>query len=220
MRSCSRTAAAQFAKGVGEAVVRNLRAVTVDLPQTLREFASTATLAGNVEAAVGVAMLYEKTKSDWNSGDVGTRANIAGNVVGEVAIAVAGSKGVGNLGKAGEVANVTSKVSEVTSVADVSSSVLSASETLRIQNAATRIIKLITVIGSRAAGVVKNDINTIKGAVADWDYVIPGLTSKNWGTIKNSLPGARSVLDNTPRNIDIFKKPVDTNLPRITINPR
>jgi hypothetical protein len=56
--------------------------------------------------------------------------------------------------------------------------------------------------------------------MADWDYVIPGLNSKNWSTIKNSLPGARSVLDNNPRNIDIFKNSVNTNLPHITIYPR
>ena len=44
--------------------------------------------------------------------------------------------------------------------------------------------------------------------MADWDYVIPGLTSKNWSMVKNSLPVARSFLDNTPRNIDIFKRSI------------
>ena len=96
--------------------------------------------------------------------------------------------------------------------AKTSTNVLSKGELLRIENAATRINKPITVVGSRAKGTA--------GAYSDWDYVIPGLNSKNWSTIKNSLPGARSVLDNTPRNIDIFKGPVNTNLPHITIYPR
>lgn len=91
-------------------------------------------------------------------------------------------------------------------------SVLSAGELARIENAATRINKPITVVGSRASGKA--------GAYSDWDYVIEGLNSKNWSKIKNSLPGSRSILDNTPRNIDIFKGPVNPNLPHITINPR
>jgi hypothetical protein len=90
--------------------------------------------------------------------------------------------------------------------------VLSKSQTLRIENAATRINKPITVVGSRASGKA--------GAYSDWDYVIEGLNSKNWSKIKNSLPGSRSILDNTPRNIDIFKGPVNPNLPYITIYPR
>ncbi|MGS2765232.1 DUF6443 domain-containing protein [Sinomicrobium sp. M5D2P9] len=91
-------------------------------------------------------------------------------------------------------------------------SVLSAGELARIENAATRINKPITVVGSRASGKA--------GAYSDWDYVIEGLNSKNWSKIKNSLPGSRSILDNTPRNIDIFKGPVNPNLPHITIYPR
>ena len=92
------------------------------------------------------------------------------------------------------------------------SSVLSKGELLRIENAATRINKPIAVVDSRAKGTA--------GAYSDWDYVIPWLNSKNWSTIKNSLPGSRSILDNTPRNIDIFKGPVNPNLPHITIYPR
>ena len=98
-----------------------------------------------------------------------------------------------------------------TGLVDDAANVLSKEDYLRIQNAATRINKPITVVGSRAKGTA--------GAYSDLDYVIPGLNSKNWSTIKNSIPGARSVLDNTPRNIDIFKGPVNTNLPHITIYP-
>jgi len=65
-------------------------------------------------------MLYDKTKSDWNTGDTRTRANIVGNIVGEIAIAVAGSKGAGSLGKAGVVADIA-KVGEVAETVKVSS---------------------------------------------------------------------------------------------------
>jgi RHS repeat-associated protein len=91
-------------------------------------------------------------------------------------------------------------------------SVLSTGELLRIENAATRINKSITVVGSRASGTA--------GAYSDWDYVIENLSSKDWSKIKNSLPGSGSALDNTVRNIDIFKGPVNPTLPNITINPR
>ncbi|TSJ46564.1 LamG-like jellyroll fold domain-containing protein [Fluviicola chungangensis] len=90
--------------------------------------------------------------------------------------------------------------------------ILTADELLRIENAATRINQPITVVGSRASGTA--------GAYSDWDYVIPGLNSRNWSKIKNSLPGSSSVLNNTPRNIDVFKGTVNTNLPHITIHPR
>ena len=89
--------------------------------------------------------------------------------------------------------------------------VLSKSEALRIQNAATRINKPINVVGSRATGKA--------GPYSDWDYVIEGINSRQWSTIKNSLPGARSILDNTPRNIDLFRGPLDLTKPYITIYP-
>lgn len=97
--------------------------------------------------------------------------------------------------------------------AKYSKGVLSASELLRIENAATRIGKPITVVGSRASGTAK--------AFSDWDYVIEGgLNSKNWSKIKNSLPGAKSTIDNMARNIDIFTGAVRTELPHITVLPR
>jgi hypothetical protein len=98
---------------------------------------------------------------------------------------------------------------------------LTAGEILRIENAATRINESITVIGSRAIpGRVSNGVNTLTGNMADWDYVIEGISSGKWDKIKNSLPGAHSVLDNTPRNIDVFKGALNKKLPHITINPR
>lgn|GEM_PF-1005527 len=89
--------------------------------------------------------------------------------------------------------------------------VISAGDFLRIENAATKIKKPITVVGSRAKGTAS--------AFSDWDYVIEGLNNKDWKSIKNSLPGSKSLLDNTPRNIDIFEK-LDPTKPYITINPR
>jgi|GEM_PF-6418285 len=59
-----------------------------------------------------------------------------------------------------------------------------------------RLGKLIAVIGSRGKGTA--------GAFSDWDSVIEGSNNKGWRQIKNSLHGSKSVLDNTPRNIDIF----------------
>ncbi|PWJ53089.1 RHS repeat-associated protein [Dyadobacter jejuensis] len=110
--ACCGAAVEGFAEGVKEAIVRNVRAVTVDLPQTIQGMASLSSTGGQLEAAVGGTMLYQKTKSDWNTGDTRTRANIVGNVVGEIGIAVAGTKGAGNLGKAGVMSDVA-KVGEI-----------------------------------------------------------------------------------------------------------
>ena len=88
---------------------------------------------------------------------------------------------------------------------------ISPSEYARIQNAATRIGKPIDVVGSRAAGTAKT--------TSDWDYVIEGINRRQWNQIKNSLPGARSVMDNSPRMIDIFKT-LQPGRPAIRIYPR
>lgn len=107
-----------FFEGVGESVTRNVKAVTVNLPETLQGMANSLTPFGQYQAAAGAGMLYEKTKSDWNTGDTRTRANIIGNVVGEVGIAVAATKGAGALGKAGVVADVA-KVGEASEMVSV-----------------------------------------------------------------------------------------------------
>ena len=111
-----------FMSGLGESLVRNVKALTVNLPQTLEGLGSLANPVGQMQAAAGGVMLYDKTKSDFNAGDTRTRANIVGNVIGEVAIAVAGSKGAGSLGKAGVVSDIA-KVGEVAEVGKVSSKV-------------------------------------------------------------------------------------------------
>lgn len=91
-------------------------------------------------------------------------------------------------------------------------SLLDVKDVVRIENAATKIGKPIHVVGSRASGKAT--------AYSDWDYIIEGLTNKNWKSIKNSLPGARSIIDNVPRNIDIIKEPLDITKPYIKINPK
>ena len=89
---------------------------------------------------------------------------------------------------------------------------LNANEVLRIENAATSIGKPIYVVGSRASGKATG--------YSDWDYIIEGLTNKEWKRIKNSLPGAKSIIDNTPRRIDIIKEPLDISRPYIKISPK
>nr|WP_239063415.1 RHS repeat-associated core domain-containing protein [Bacteroides sp. 51] len=97
---------------------------------------------------------------------------------------------------------------------------ISLSDIKRIENAASKIGKTINVVGSRAVpGKVENGINVAKGTPADWDYVIEGMTNKEWKKIKNSLPGAKSNIDNTPRNIDVFDK-LDKSKPYIPIHPK
>ena len=61
-------------------------------------------------------------------------------------------------------------------------SLLTTGELTRIENAATRINKSITVVGSRASGEAR--------AYSDLDYVIEGglKDSREWSKIKNSLP--------------------------------
>jgi hypothetical protein len=88
---------------------------------------------------------------------------------------------------------------------------LTAAETRRIQNAANRIDKDITVVGSRASGKAK--------PTSDWDYVVDGLNNKQKNKIKNSLPGAQDNLGQDFRNLEFLDGPVDRNLPHITISP-
>ena len=100
-------------------------------------------------------------------------------------------------------------------------SALKHSEIIRIENAATRINKPITIVGSRSVpGLVDNGINTRTNTLSDWDFVIEGLTRKGRKKIKNSIPGSKSLLDNTPQNYDIFTSPLIPDKPFITIFPR
>lgn len=124
------------------------------------------------------------------------------------------SKGAGLAGNAIKGAQLEMSIARGVNLVDDAAGVISKGDYLRIQNAATRINKPISVVGSRARGSA--------GAYSDWDYVIQGglKNSREWSKIKNSLPGARSVFDNTPRNIDILPGPVWQGSPQITIYPR
>ena len=95
---------------------------------------------------------------------------------------------------------------------EIAKSVLSFGEIKRIENAATRIGKEIHLVGSRARGQAK--------AFSDWDYVIEGINHQTWNKIKNSLPGSKSLLDNTPKNIDLFRGKLDRTKPHITFYPK
>ncbi len=112
-----------------------------------------------------------------------------------------------------QVVKAANATDDVVNAVDDVARVISKGDYLRIKNAANRINKPISVVGSRASGKA--------GAYSDWDYVIHGglKNSREWSKIKNSLPGARSIPDNTPRNIDILPGPVRKGTPHITIYP-
>lgn len=129
----------------------------------------------------------------------------------EVGIGFAVSYGVGKVAKIGFGVTTTPAPTVGIGAGKIEAGILNAGDVLRIENAATKIGKPITVVGSRASGTAN--------AFSDWDYVIEGLNNKSWKKIKNSLPGSKSTLGNTPRNIDIFKS-LDSKKPYITINPR
>ncbi len=60
---------------------------------------------------------------------------------------------------------------------------ISASEALRIQNAANRIGEPISLVGSRASGTA--------GAYSDWDYVITGINGSTRHSVSSSCRGGR-----------------------------
>jgi hypothetical protein len=93
-------------------------------------------------------MLYDKTKSDWNTGDTRTRANIVGNVVGEIAIAVAGSKGAGSLGKAGAVGEVVSLEARAAEIHGAVSAATQSRTTIAVGNATTAAGDAVRIVGS------------------------------------------------------------------------
>ncbi|AZA93477.1 RHS repeat-associated core domain [Chryseobacterium nakagawai] len=142
----------------------------------------------------------------WKEGGMSYMVNYEGiatgiaPIIGDVPLSGPGLKGI-----------ITTEGSITKALFATEKEIISSGDFLRIENAATRINKPITVVGSRATGKAK--------AYSDWDYVIENLNNKEWSKIKNSIPGARSTIDNTPRNIDIFKK-LDLSRPYLTIHPR
>jgi hypothetical protein len=87
---------------------------------------------------------------------------------------------------------------------------ITASEALRIQNAANRIGEPISLVGSRASGTA--------GAYSDWDYVITGINGSTRHSVSSSLPRGATELG-VGRQIDIFTGPLDDTLPHITFFP-
>ena len=81
----------------------------------------------------------------------------------------------------------------------------------RIKNAAMRINETIYLVGSRAS-------NT-HNANSDFDYIIPNINNKKWKKIKNSLPGAKNILENLPNRIDLLKVDIDLTKPYIKVEP-
>jgi len=185
-----------FFGGVGEAVVRNVKALTVDLPQTIGNMASLGSLQGQINASVGAGMLYEKTKSDWNTGDTQTRANIIGNVVGEVGIAVAGTKGAGNLGKAGVVSEAVTleakairfSQSSVTGVSEIQTSMAKSGW----KGAAVDVVKMsdgkLTTLDNTRVLAASRTETPVKANVHAYDKAIPASMAERFPNKKGALP--------------------------------
>ena len=118
----------------------------------------------------------------------------------------------GNPAFKGDIDNKTTTTNSVSKQTESINKTISDSDYNRIENAATKIDKTINVVGSRASGTAN--------ANSDWDYIIDGINRKQWNKIKNSLPGSKSIIDNTPRRIDLIKMPLDIKRPYISIQPR
>jgi hypothetical protein len=87
---------------------------------------------------------------------------------------------------------------------------ITAQQALRIQNAANRTGTEISLVGSRARGTATS--------ASDWDYVI-NANARVRNSLSGSLPGAGQVSEGVPRNLDIFRGPLDETLPSITFFP-
>ncbi|MFN4086537.1 MAG: hypothetical protein ACK4LB_11395 [Spirosomataceae bacterium] len=185
-----------FFLGVGESVARNVKAITVNLPETIEGMASLNTQVGQLNSAVGARMLFEKTKSDWNTGDTRTRANIVGNVVGEIGIAVAGSKGVASLGKAGVVSDVVSldaKVirfsqSSVTGVGEIQASMAKSGW----KGAAVDVVKMsdekFTTLDNTRVLAASRTGTPVQAKVLSHDSPIPASMAERFPNKKRALP--------------------------------
>lgn len=81
----------------------------------------------------------------------------------------------------------------------------------RMKNAAIRIGRTIYLVGSQAKGTANY--------ASDFDYIIPGIRSKEWQKIKNSLPGAKDRLTDKPNRIELIRDIIDITRPYIEVNP-
>jgi len=141
-------------------------------------------------------MLYDKTKSDWNTGDTRTRANIVGNIVGEIGIAVAGSKGAGSLGKAGTVAEVVSldakairfSQSSVTGVGEIQASMAKSGW----KGAAVDVVKMadgkLTTLDNTRVLAASRTGTPVQANVLSHDSAIPANMAERFPNKKGGLP--------------------------------
>jgi RHS repeat-associated protein len=92
---------------------------------------------------------------------------------------------------------------------------LSEADQRRIQAVADKLDKPVTAVGSRVAGTA--------GANSDYDYVIPGATSRERHTARRYLPrgpgGGGQAAGGSESGIDVLRGPVDKSRPHITFTP-
>ncbi|MFF7839939.1 polymorphic toxin-type HINT domain-containing protein [Streptomyces ossamyceticus] len=96
---------------------------------------------------------------------------------------------------------------------------LSGAERTRIQNAANRIGRPISVVGSRTLGPRSSSNPKGWHGESDWDYVITGVNSRTKHSVSSSLPKADVTLG-VGRRQDIFTGPLDPSRPHITFYPQ
>ncbi|MBN6033360.1 type IV secretion protein Rhs [Amycolatopsis sp. 195334CR] len=89
---------------------------------------------------------------------------------------------------------------------------ISGGEQRRIQNVADRLNTPVSLVGSRAKGTAHG--------MSDWDYVIPGINSRNRSRVQTSLPRGNEWLGRNRERIDIFSGSLVTSEPYITFHPR
>lgn len=94
-----------IATGVGMALARNYEALK-NPQQMVEGLAQLSTMSGQIQATVGMNMLYDQTRVAWNSGDPYARGEIIGNIGTEVLLSLAVSRGTGALYKAGRASRV------------------------------------------------------------------------------------------------------------------
>ena len=88
---------------------------------------------------------------------------------------------------------------------------ITAGEATRIQNAANRIGREITLVGSRAEGTA--------GLASDWDYLV-NASGKEQHRIINSLPGAELRAEGIRDPVEFLRGALDPSRPHITFYPR
>lgn len=187
-----------FLVGGVKAAVENAIIQRVEMSLGMRDSFSWGELA--IDTAIGTATSGLSTiKSGAKLVRLADRVADAGGlgkvakVADDVASSAGGAKGVEPLVRGGaSLDNIT------------------AQQALRIQNAANRIGKDISLVGSRARGTSKSE--------SDWDYVI-NANARVRNSVSSSLPGSGNPSEGVRKSIDVFREPLDEALPSITFSP-